>query len=129
MKVLVVDEKGELDAVVGALEADDIEASRPAAEALGEAGAGEVAEIASALIGLEVLLSDGRPDAVLLGSASNLALAAVVVATKATIPVAAVGDVSTGGSELNARLIARLADAALGADAPSVAAWVRDPES
>jgi hypothetical protein len=64
---------------------------------------------------------------VLLGSASDLALAATLVATKAAIPVAAVGDVSNSGPPMNARLIAQLADAALAADAAAIAAWVRDP--
>ena len=49
----------------------------------------QVGELAAALIAFERLLADEPPDAVLLVSASNLALAAVLVATKLQIPVAA----------------------------------------
>jgi hypothetical protein len=130
MKVLIVDESGALDALARELQVDGLEARRPSAEALAlaEAAGSEVAEIAGALTGLERLLADGGADALLLGSASNLALAAVVVATKAGVPVAAVrGGFEPPGPELNARLIAELADAVLPADAPVVAGWLRGP--
>jgi hypothetical protein len=126
MKVLVVDESGELEAVVGALEANGLKTCRPP-QTLAGAGSGEVGEIAAALISFEGLLAEQGPNAVLLGSASNLALAAVLVATKAGIPVAAVGDRSgMRGPAVNVRLIAQLADAGLAADAAATAAWVRE---
>jgi hypothetical protein len=126
MKVVIVDESGDLDTVVGALEADGLEARRPP-EALAGAGSGEAGEIAAALIGFERLFAEGRPNAVLLGSASNLALAAVLVATKVGIPAAAVQDRSgMRGPAVNGRLIGQLADATLAADAPATAAWLRE---
>ena len=127
MKVLIVDESGALDALAGELHADGLETLSPPVEVVSEAAGGEVAEIADALIALERLLAGEGADALLLGSASNVALAAVLVATKAGIPVAAVGGPSEPGPELNARLIARLADAVLAADAPVVAGWLRGP--
>lgn len=128
MKVLIVDESNALDALARELQVDGLETRWPPAEALPGTAGGEVREIAGALIGLERLLADEVADALLLGSASNVALAAVIVATKAGIPVAAVGDLSEPPvPELNARLIVQLADAALPAEPSVVAGWLRRP--
>ncbi len=65
----------------------------------------------------------------LLVSGSDLALAAVLVATKLQIPVAALVEPAQGeddGSEMNRRLIARLADGTVGDDAGTIAASLRD---
>ena len=64
---------------------------RPPKASLDEPAGDEVAQIARALLSFEKLFADDAPDAVLLVSASNLALAAVLVATKTRIPVAALG--------------------------------------
>jgi UDP-N-acetylglucosamine 2-epimerase len=61
-------------------------------------------------------------------SASNLALAAVLVATKARIPVAGLEDGMRPDDRLaglNRRLIGQLADATIIADAGTIAAWLR----
>ena len=65
---------------------------RPPESALGAAHDDEVGELAAALIAFEGCSADDAPDAVLLVSASNLALAAVLVATKLRIPVVALVD-------------------------------------
>ncbi len=64
---------------------------RPPKDSLPEAATDEVAQIARGLIAFETLFADEAPDAVLLVSTSNLALAAILVATKVRIPVAAPG--------------------------------------
>ena len=88
-----------------------------------------VGELAAALIAFERLFGDDAPDAVLLVSASNLALAAVLVATKLQIPVAAsveAAPAEDATSEMNRRLIARLADGTVAGDAATIAASLRD---
>ena len=88
----------------------------------------QVGELAAALIAFERLLADEPPDAVLLVSTTNLALAAVLVAAKLQIPVAAQWKAAPEdrASELNARLIERLADATVGDDAGRIDAALRD---
>jgi UDP-N-acetylglucosamine 2-epimerase len=129
MKILIVGERGRPHGLAGALEAAGIEVERPPKSALGSARGDEVGELAAALIAFERLFfADDAPEAVLLVSASNLALAAVLVATKLQIPVAALVEATQsedGESELNRRLIARLADGTVADDAETIAASLR----
>jgi UDP-N-acetylglucosamine 2-epimerase len=137
MKVLIVGENGRPHPVAEALEAEGISVARPPEGALPAAEDDEVALIAAGLIAFEKLFAEDVPDAVLLVSASNLALAAVLVATKARIPVAALEEGTLGDdleegtlgddrlTGLNRRLIGQLADATMIADAGTIAAWLR----
>ena len=68
-------------------------------------GGDEVGELAGALLAFDRLFSDDPPDGVLLLSASNLALSAVLVATKLQIPVATLAEGSPGArAGMNGRL-------------------------
>ncbi len=116
MKVLIVGEQGAPTPLAGALEAAGVDVARPPESDFDAAPGDEVGELAAALIAFERLLADEPPDAVLLVSASNLALAAVLVAAKLRIPVAAAVEAAPEDArlELNRRLIERLADATVG---------------
>jgi UDP-N-acetylglucosamine 2-epimerase len=106
-----------------------VDVGRPPERDLPAARADEVGQIAAGLIAFEKLLSEDAPDAVLLVSASNLALAAVVAATKAQIPVLGLQPGARGQdspSEINRRLIERLADVTVADDARAIAASLRD---
>jgi UDP-N-acetylglucosamine 2-epimerase len=129
MKVMVVGETGRPHELAAALETEGVEVGRPPEGALPDAPADEVGQIARGLIAFEKLFAEDAPDAVLLASASNLALAAVLAATKAQIPVAALEQWAPGQdtlSELNRRLIARLADVRVAGDAGTIATSLRD---
>ena len=126
MKVLIVGESGAAEALGEALEAEGVEARQPGP--LPSGSGGEVGQIAAALVELERLLDADRPDAVLLSSASNLALAAALVATKLQIPVASIGRERADEDRLsgvNGSLIEQLADASLTPDPARVIAWLR----
>ena len=102
---------------------------RPPKDSLAEPAGDEVAQIARGLIAFETLFADDAPDAVLLVSTSNLALAAVLVATKIRIPVAALGTWTQDEdrlSELNRRLIVQLADATVADDPATITASLRE---
>ena len=130
MKILIVGEEDERPhELAGALETDGVDVRRPPKASLDEPAGDEVAQIARGLISFEKLFADDGPDAVLLVSTSNLALAAVLVATKIRIPVAALGTWAqdqAGLSELNRRLIVQLADAAVADDPATIAASLRE---
>ena len=127
MKIVIVGEKGPPHALAGALETAGVGLERPPESEL--AGHDdEIGELAAALIAFERLFADDSPDAVLLVSASNLALAAVLVATKLQIPVAALVEaVRDQGqmSEMNRRLIEQLADGTVTGDGATIAASLR----
>src|SRR5438093_10240411 len=119
MKVLIVGEEESRHDLAADLEADGLQVGRPPVGSLPGPHGDEVAEIAGALIAFERLFADDAPDAVLVASTSNLALAAVLVATKVMIPVVGLITPAERGdrmSELNRRLIARLADSTADAD-------------
>jgi UDP-N-acetylglucosamine 2-epimerase len=129
MRILIVGENGRPHAVARSLEAQGVDVGRPSEGALPDAGGDEVGEIAAALIAFERLFAEEAPDAVLLVSESNLALAAVLVATKARIPVAGLEEGTAGDGRapgMNRRLIEQLADATVIADAGMIAAWLRN---
>jgi len=129
MKTLLVSGNGGTDALARALQAEGVEIKLLPPEALPAGVGDEVGQIARALVSLETLLVEDAPDAVVLASASNLALAAVLAATKLRIPVACLEDGMPGEdrlSDINRRLIEQLADVTLTPDAGAVAAWLRD---
>jgi UDP-N-acetylglucosamine 2-epimerase len=128
MRILIVGEDPRPHALAAALEAAGVEVERPPQGAPGAVDGGEVGELAAELIGFERLLAGGAPDAVLLVSASNPALAAVLVAAKLQIPVAALVEAGPrdGTSELNGRLIDRLADRMVDDEPATIAASLRD---
>lgn len=128
MEVLVAGEDDGPHAVVAALERHGVSVRRPPEGALPGAGGDEIGQLADALLAFERLFGREAPDAVLLVSASNLALAAVLVATKARIPVVGLeeGSPEEGvAPSMNGRLIAQLADAVVAADAATIAASLR----
>jgi UDP-N-acetylglucosamine 2-epimerase len=136
MKVLIVGESGSAETLGAALEAEGVEARRPPNSVPSTSG-DEVGQIAAALVELERLLNADRPDAVLLTSHANLALAAALAATKLQIPVAGLQGEAAGEDRLsgvNGHLIGQLADASVAPDPASVIAWLRamgppEPES
>ena len=89
MKILIVGEGVRLRALCGRARGRGNRRRAPPESELAVPDGDEVGELAGALLAFERLFSDDSPDAVLLVSASNLALAAVLVATKLQIPVAA----------------------------------------
>ena len=128
MKIVIVGEKGRPHALAGALETGGASVERPPKSALGAAHDDQVGELAAALIAFERLFAGDAPDAVLLVSTSNLALAAVLVATKLQIPVAALVDSARDEgrmSEMNWRLIEQLADGTVTDDAGTISASLR----
>jgi hypothetical protein len=136
MRILIVGEGGRRRALVGALEAAGMNVERTPEGALPAAAAGEpadasgdqVGELAGALLAFDRLLSDDPPDGVLLVSASNLALAAVLVAAKLQVPVATLAEEAPEGpaSDLNRRLVEQLADGTVADDPATIATSLRD---
>jgi UDP-N-acetylglucosamine 2-epimerase len=128
MKIVIVGEQGRPHALAGALETGGADVERLPKSAFGAARDDQVGELAAALIAFERLFADDAPDAVLLVSTSNLALAAVLVATKLQIPVAALVEATRDEgrmSEMNWRLIEQLADGTVTDDARTIAASLR----
>ena len=128
MKIVIVGEKDHPHALASALETAGVDVERPPKSALGAAHDDQLGELAAALIAFERLFADDAPDAVLLVSTSNLALAAVLVATKLQIPVAALVDSARDEgrmSEMNWRLIEQLADGTVTDDAGTISASLR----
>jgi UDP-N-acetylglucosamine 2-epimerase len=128
MKIVIVGEQGRPHALAGALETEGADVERPPKSAFGAAHEDQVGELAAALIAFERLFVDDAPDAVLLVSTSNLALAAVLIATKLHIPVAALVEATRNEgrmSEMNWRLIEQLADGTVTDDAGTIAASLR----
>jgi len=128
MKILIVGEDDRPHGLAEALETEGVDVGRPPKDSLPEP-ADEVAQIARGLSVFEKLFADDAPDAVLLVSTSNLALAAVLVATKARIPVAGLDTWTQDQarqSELNRRLIVQLSDAMVADDPATITASLRE---
>jgi hypothetical protein len=129
MRILIVGEGGSPHPLAQALEAAGAAVARPGESGSGAPDGDQVGELAAALIAFEGLLAGDPPDALLLVSATDLALAAVLVASKLRIPVvAALAEAPSQdhAPELNARLIERLADGTVGDDADAIASLMRD---
>jgi hypothetical protein len=92
----------------------------------------DVAEIAAGLREFERSLGDGAVERVVLTESSNRAVAAVLVATKMQLRVAAIRDMGAdpgegGAAWVNERVIESLADAMLSEDLAAIVGWLRDP--
>jgi UDP-N-acetylglucosamine 2-epimerase len=127
MRLLIVSDDVTPDGLTASLQEAGIALERPPAEPP-RRDRDELAEIAASLRAFEGLLGGDGPDAVLLGSASNQALAAILVASKLSLPVARLAGAGgePGASVINRRVIEQLADATLAAEAEAIAAWARD---
>jgi hypothetical protein len=126
MRVLIVGAGSGASSIGGELEAAGIEVEHRADDPSPADGSQEITEIASDLREFEATLGGPGADAVLIGSESAAALAAVVVATKMGVPVASLLAPEEAGSQgANARVIRQLADAALAPDATAVVQWLR----
>lgn len=129
MKILIVGEDDRPHDLAAALETEGVDVRRPLKDSLPGSAGDEVGQIARGLVAFENLFADDAPDAVLLVSTSNLALAAVLVATKARIPIAGLGTWAQDQdrlSELNRRLIVQLADATVADDPATITASLRE---
>jgi UDP-N-acetylglucosamine 2-epimerase len=129
VEVLVVGEDAGPHEVVAALDAHEVRVRRAPEAALPGADGDEIGQLADALLAFDRLFGEEPPEAVLLISASNLALAALLVATKARIPVVGVDEERPGegfAPSMNGRLIAQLADAVVAPDAATIAASLRN---
>ena len=128
MRLLIVGEDAHAEGLAQALESHDVVIERLEADAIPAGEGEEIAQIAAAMRAFEALLSDAGLDALLLTSVSNVALAALLVATKLEIPVAGTQSTAAEGdrsSEINRRLIDRLADTTLAAEPEAIMAWLR----
>jgi UDP-N-acetylglucosamine 2-epimerase len=128
MRILIVGEGGRPHALGGVLEAAGMDVERGPEGALANARGDQVGELAGALLSFDRLLSDDPPNGVLLVSASNLALAAALVAGKRQIPVAILGEEAPEGRafDLNRRLVEQLADRTVADDRAAIASALRD---
>jgi hypothetical protein len=126
VRLLLVGNSADAASLADELKAADLTVERwPEGPSAG-GGAEEVAAIARELRKFERALNQDGPDAVLLGSNSNAALAAVLVATKLGAPVVRVELAGTDPAGANADLIGHLADAALAPEPAAIVDWVRD---
>ncbi|HXF00805.1 MAG TPA: hypothetical protein VN458_10735 [Solirubrobacterales bacterium] len=128
MRILIVGEGGAAPALEGALEGAGMDVEHASEGELSVPGGDEVGELAGALLAFDRLFSDDPPDAVLVLSASNLALSAVLVATKLQIPVATLAEGSPGSPApgMNGRLVEQLADGTVADDPATIATSLRD---
>ena len=127
MRILIVGEGASPHPLAQALAAAGAAVARPPERAPGASDGDQVGELAAALIAFDRLFAGDPPDAVLLVATTDLTLAAVLVASKLRIPVAALAEAGPEGGtpELNALLIERLADGTVGDDAEAIAASMR----
>jgi len=128
MRILIVGERGRAPALEGALEAGAIDVEHASEGELSVPSGDEVRELAAALLAFDRLFSDDPPDGVLVVSASNLALSAVLVATKLQIPVAALAEEvpESPAVGVNRRLVEELADGTVADDPATIATTLRD---
>ena len=126
MRVLLVGNSEKAGNLAGALAGTDLAVDRHPDGATHADGADEVDQIARDLRELERVLGENRPDAVLVASASNTALAAALVATKLEVPLLRLELPGEHSSGRNADLIDQLADASLAPEAAAIVDWVRD---
>src|ERR687888_49648 len=91
MRAMIVGGNTRQEAFARALEAEEIEVSRPP-ERLAAPNGNEIEQVAASMVAFEEVLTGDPPDAVVLASASNVALGAVLVATRLLIPVVTLED-------------------------------------
>jgi hypothetical protein len=123
MRVLLVGDDG-LDGLAAALSERGL--SVDVAPAADDAEGGPAA-LAVKLRAFERVLGDGAVRAVVVGSVSDEALSAILVASKLCVPIARLDppDHATTSSEVNRTVIEQLADAVLARDPEAVASWAR----
>ena len=128
MRILIVGEGNRAQALFGALKDAGMDVEHASEGELSVPSDDEVGELAGALLAFDRLFSDDPPDGVLLLSASNLALSAVLVATKLRIPVASLaeGDPESPARGMNSRLVEQLADGSVADDPATIATSLRD---
>lgn len=126
MRVLLVGNSGNADALAEEFEADGLSVERWPEDPLAPGGPEEIAAIARDLREFERALADGGADAVVVDSHSSASLAAVLVATKLGTPVAGVEGRAGDDDGANATLIRQLADIELAPNAPAIVSWLRD---
>ena len=124
MRVLLVGDDGR-GGLAAALGERGLSVEVVSAAAGGEEGG--PAALAGRLRAFERLLADGAVRAVLVGSASDDALAAILVASKLSVPTARLNppNPETAGREVNRTVIEQLADSVLARDPEAVASWAR----
>jgi hypothetical protein len=116
----------------GALDPDlDVNLIDPPDE--GVLGGSEVGRIATAMQAFEERFSGAPVDRVVLEGSSDLALAAILVASKMRIPVAVIpidapSPAGNAPRALNRRLVEQLADIVLPDEATALAAWLATPQ-
>jgi len=128
MKLLIVGQDERAERLARGLEGVGISMEQPGPASIPSAEEDEIAQLAAAMRSFEERLIADAPDGLLLASSTNLALAALVVATKLGIPVAGIDGADARDSQdasLNRRLIEQLADTTLAADPEAIAAWLR----
>ena len=128
MRILIVGEGNRAHALLGALEDAGMGVQHASEGGLSVPSGDEVGELAGALLAFDRLFSDDPPDGVLLLSASNLALSAVLVATKLQIPVASLAerDSESPAGGMNSRLVEQLSDGTVADDPATIATSLRD---
>jgi len=127
MKALLVGEGTRAEALATALRRAGVRVDLRSEEASGpQAGRGDVGMLPREILDLERLLTGEPPDAVLVASDGDAALAAAIVATKLVVPLATLGEPGSAGreAEVNRTLLTSLADARLADDPQTAASWV-----
>jgi hypothetical protein len=123
MRVLLVGDEAELGNLAAALRERGLAVEVTPSPSSGEQTG--LAALAGGLRAFERLLSDGTPRAVVVGSPSDAALAAILVASKLGVPTARLdpSDRAPSGTDVNRTVIEQLADAVLARDPEAVASW------
>ena len=129
--IAFADSPRDLEQLTSALEAREVSLAIAPDEAFGTLGESP-AGTASALIASERLLVERRPAAVVLAGSGNPVLAAALAASKLEVPVIRLKSTASsagGDGARNARLLALVADLAVGPDgeeaASTIDAWLR----
>jgi UDP-N-acetylglucosamine 2-epimerase len=125
VRVLLVGNSEEASGLAESLDGEAVAVEHRPDESPPAGGPEEIAAIAHELREFERVLGEDGPDAVLVGSASAAALAAVLVATKLGTPVAAVASGGQDPHGVNARLIRQLSDAQVAPEPAAVVNWLR----
>jgi hypothetical protein len=125
VRLLIVGESG--GDLGDALQRDGVEVLE--APDVAEAGEDQVEQIAAGLRAFEGLLSVNPVDGVALVGSSGPVVAALLVATRLRVRVAAIETKAApeegAAGEMNRRLVGRLADAIIPDDPSALAAWLR----
>ena len=123
---MLVDDGTAAEELAAALRDAGIEAERRSGASDSPSRPGGVRGLAAEILAFERLLESRRPDAILLASDGDPAVAAAIVATKLRVPVATFADRDRAGleGEVNRTLLRALADARLADDPQAAVSWV-----